>query len=682
MAHRKSVRRVGRLLGLATLIAALFFTLAGPQLALAQKDDDTDIIPIAYGDTVSGTISAAAYEVVYSFDGQAGDVITVSLTAITSGLDTYLVVYDMFPSQNPLTFDDDGGEGLNSLLQDYSLPATGTYYLVATRYGRETGTSEGDFTLTLSSANSSGGGDTVSGGAFGGLPTGGGQQTGGQDLAFSCNGVNVPAATMVTFEDVRPGFTYRVTVLGLDGFDPVIGLEAEDGSSLCNDDEPLAVGSQVAVPGTGLVTADYLTAQIMFTTSGAIGDIMMRIGGFGGQGGRYVAVFEGLAIAPSTEQDAVTLQVSDSIRNETIYVYQVSRTTALDPYMGLAGTNIICDDAGIGDCADTPPFPGGGVSITNGSTYVAGALDAGIGVVPGNETEMTFVFESYAGLSAGDYAMIVIGAAPGAGSGTTNAGGQTTGGSTESNGIPLQFGVPAQGTISNEAYFELYAFTGQAGQTVTIDMTAAAGSSLDTLLGLLDYNDEVLEENDDVASGNYNSSITYTLPYSGNYYIFATRYGIDEGTSTGAYTLVVTAGGTSTGGSTGGNTGGTASGGEVVVTLTWQGTADMDIAVMGPDGEQVSFENPNGSNGVALNPIAGNDYCESVGNPPTEIITIPANIASGDWLVGVQYSLDCGAGATSYTVTVTQNGTVLYTWNDSHSTANSELNVYEMTLGG
>ncbi len=479
--HRVSLR------GLAVVLLALLVALALPLLAVAAPPTQKgDIIPIAYGDTVSGTISNAAYEVVYSFEGQAGDVVTITMTRTDDMLDPYLALYDAYPSQNPLAFDDDGGGDLNARIAGFSLPAPGTYYIVATRFGRDVGTTTGGYTLTLQQGAPTP--DTVSGGAFGGLPlggsgqggdggqTGGGAPSGGQELAFSCDGVPVPAATLVTFEDVRPGFTYRVTVLGLDGFDPVIALEAEDGSGICNDDEPRAAGSQVGVPGVGLVRADSLTAQIQFTTGGAIGDIFMRIGGFGGRGGRYVAVFEGLAIAPSTEQDAVTLNVSEAVMNESIFVYMVSELASLDPFMRLAGTNIICDDAGMGACADTPPFPGGGVSIANGRTYIAGQFDAGIGVVPGSTGDLTFVFESYQGRSSGNYAMIVIGAAPGA----LDSGGAASGGSTDAEGfVPLSYGQQAQGVIDDVNWAFGYTFSGQAGDNVSIVMEAAANSNLD-----------------------------------------------------------------------------------------------------------------------------------------------------------------------------------------------------------
>ncbi len=546
-------RQFSRQSGLVALALATAVVLMCPGAALAQGG----FIPLSYGDTVSGVITGADYEVVYVFNGQAGDVVTAAMDRTDMVFDPYLVLYDAYPSQNPLAFDDDGGGELNALIGGYVLPATGTYYLVATRYGRETGMATGSYVLTLT-ARGAGGTlpDTVSGGAFGGLPIGdsGGQGTGpaqggGQDLAFLCDEIEVPAAALVTFENVRPGFTYRVTVLGLDDFDPVIGLESEAGDRLCNDDEPRAGGSQVGVPGVGLVDADNLTAQLVFTTSGAVGDIQMRIGGFGGRGGRYAAVFEGLAIAPSTEQDAVTVSVSDSVLNEPLLVYMVSQNAGLDPYMRLSGTDIICDDAGVGVCADTPAFSGGGVSISNGGTYIAGQYDAGIGIMPNSTGDRTFIFESYNGGSAGNYAMIIIGAAPGAGGSSTGA---STPNADEAGIAGMQYGDLFQNVIDDANYGQIYVFEGRAGDTVTITMEAASNSTLDPYLYLLDIDETLLAEDDDSA-GSLNSMLIYTLPADGTYIIVATRYGVENGSTTGAYTISLASGGTSptTGGSTG-----------------------------------------------------------------------------------------------------------------------------------
>ncbi len=384
-----------RLACMLIVLVALMLPASLAQAAPPFQQKGGEITPIYLGDVVSGALSNARYEVVYSYDGQAGEVISVSMTS-AGMVDPYLALYDAYPSQNPLAYDDDGGGATDALINGYQLPATGRYYIVATRFGRETGSTTGDYTLSLMSGSvSMSSGPAITGGL----------------AAFECNGNLIDTSAIVTFDQVRPGFTYRVTVLGLDGFDPVIALFAEDGTGLCNDDERNAAGSVVDVPGVGLVTADSLTAQIVFTTSGAIGDIEMNIGGFGGSGGRFVAIFEGLAIYPANELDGVTVTTAPVPNGQDMYVYMVSETTALDPYLSLPEWNIICDDIGSDGCVGVPAFSGGGIRIANGGRYVTGPYDAGLGIVS-DGTPQYFEFASYAGRSSGNYAMVIMGAAP------------------------------------------------------------------------------------------------------------------------------------------------------------------------------------------------------------------------------------------------------------------------------
>jgi hypothetical protein len=103
----------------------------------------------------------------------------------------------------------------------------------------------------------------------------------------------------------------------------------------------------------------------------------------------------------------------------------------------------------------------------------------------------------------------------------------------------LAFGAEASGTISNSEFVHLYVFDGQAGDQVTITMTGDAG--LDSYLGLIDPNDEVIAEDDD-SGGGMNAQISIRLPESGTYVIAVTRNGIDEGTTEGDYTLVMVEG--------------------------------------------------------------------------------------------------------------------------------------------
>ena len=106
---------------------------------------------LTYGDTVTGEITNENYEVLYSFEGSADDVILVEMTFLEAGLDPYLQLKNA--NGDVIFFDDDGGVGLNSVLGPIILPETGTYTIVATRYMQVDGQSEGPFELTLSQAS-------------------------------------------------------------------------------------------------------------------------------------------------------------------------------------------------------------------------------------------------------------------------------------------------------------------------------------------------------------------------------------------------------------------------------------------------------------------------------------------------------------------------------------------------
>lgn len=120
--------------------------LAGVFPALAQGGGT-----ITLGQVVSGEITSENPRVSYAFSGQAGDIITISMTATGGGLDSYLELRS--PLGNPLYMDDDSGGNLNSLLGPYTLAETGMYTIVATRCcGEGTGGSVGTYNLVVNQA--------------------------------------------------------------------------------------------------------------------------------------------------------------------------------------------------------------------------------------------------------------------------------------------------------------------------------------------------------------------------------------------------------------------------------------------------------------------------------------------------------------------------------------------------
>ncbi len=131
-------------------ITTIIFLLMLASTTYAQSNPLDEPIPISYGDVVTGTISDDQPEVRYSFQAEAGDVITISMIAMDDGsfnrLDSYLLLLDEIG--NEIAYDDDSGGSLNAFLGPQSLGA-GTYTIVATRCCGGSGGSFGDYQLAL-----------------------------------------------------------------------------------------------------------------------------------------------------------------------------------------------------------------------------------------------------------------------------------------------------------------------------------------------------------------------------------------------------------------------------------------------------------------------------------------------------------------------------------------------------
>ena len=94
--------------------------------------------PIAYGGSARGRVGAGEPRY-YTFAGVEGQVLEVALIAGDDTFDPMLSLYSGTDVEGEMLMsDDDGGEGLNSLLR-YTFPKTGTYTIAAGGYGESTG---------------------------------------------------------------------------------------------------------------------------------------------------------------------------------------------------------------------------------------------------------------------------------------------------------------------------------------------------------------------------------------------------------------------------------------------------------------------------------------------------------------------------------------------------------------
>ncbi|HEX3053177.1 MAG TPA: PPC domain-containing protein [Aggregatilineaceae bacterium] len=128
---------------------------------------------MAYGDVVSGQLSNKSYFELWQFDGTKGDRVQITMTG-DGQLDPYLGLIEG-ASEQVLVEDDDSAGNSNAMIET-TLPSTGTFVIVATRYDFDLGTSQGSYDLELaggtgpntntSASTTSGAGEEVQPGVF------------------------------------------------------------------------------------------------------------------------------------------------------------------------------------------------------------------------------------------------------------------------------------------------------------------------------------------------------------------------------------------------------------------------------------------------------------------------------------------------------------------------------------
>lgn len=219
----------------------------------------------------------------------------------------------------------------------------------------------------------------------------------------STDGINVacPDGTEIyngveVVVNMRPGFTYTATALGVNGYDPVIGVGDSSGINLCNDDDRAARQYSVSLPSTGVVDSSSASAQMpFFHSNSGLSDISLVIGSADGADGEFVLVLEGMAVTANDGKgvgagDPYFVQVTQNIVDSEVpvTVYMIAKVQELDPYMQVVdadlnvitlddGSTIECDDAGSKSCwTDSDNLSDSYVSDAPGEGIPGGDVDA------------------------------------------------------------------------------------------------------------------------------------------------------------------------------------------------------------------------------------------------------------------------------------------------------------------
>ncbi len=186
-------------------------------------------------------------------------------------------------------------------------------------------------------------------------------------------------------------------------------------------------------------------------------------------------------------------------------------------------------------------------------------------------------------------------------------------------GSPIEVGIPAAGTITNQQSYQAYSFQGQANDQITIDMNADTGS-LDTFLFLLDSSGNVVAANDDRVQGDTDAEITNALlPSAGTYTIVATRYAKRIGGTQGSYTLTLTSQGTQLS-----QAFLDLPRGALEVRLLWNNAVDLQMLVRDPASNSVYVDKPQISSGGQMTAL-GNNNCTVPNGTPFSYIYWPSN---------------------------------------------------------
>jgi hypothetical protein len=129
-----------------SIFVMLLACLIAPVFALAQEGS---LLP--FGEIMTGEITNDEPQVRYTFEGVAGEIITINMSAEPGTLDSYLEL--LAPDGTSLLTADDYAGSLNSQVGPYTLPESGIFTVVATRCcGTGGGGSTGAYELVLREA--------------------------------------------------------------------------------------------------------------------------------------------------------------------------------------------------------------------------------------------------------------------------------------------------------------------------------------------------------------------------------------------------------------------------------------------------------------------------------------------------------------------------------------------------
>lgn len=119
----------------------------GGSETLNIQSEQAAAIGLNSGESIPGSITPQNKFDLYTFEGQVGDLVTISMNRTSGTLDTLLFLLDPFGIE--IATNDDSNDTTNSLINNVRLSQDGTYTIVATHFGTIYGGTIGGYDLAL-----------------------------------------------------------------------------------------------------------------------------------------------------------------------------------------------------------------------------------------------------------------------------------------------------------------------------------------------------------------------------------------------------------------------------------------------------------------------------------------------------------------------------------------------------
>lgn len=224
------------------------------------------------------------------------------------------------------------------------------------------------------------------------------------------NGIEVRAVQL------RSGYNYTATAIGINGFDPVLAVLNSQGRGLCTDDDSTAAKYGAWLPTTGEVRPSNTSSRITFAnnSNNAFTDISLIVGGLNNQTGEFVLIIEGMVLSSADGiGDVFSVQLTPGLIKSGVApsAYMFAVTSGLDPQISSVNQNyeyvrdankayITCDNAGYTSCWGSSTDLGGGYYVSRSSGYVAGGSYDAMLTIP-TSAGSEWYFYNYAMQSSG-----------------------------------------------------------------------------------------------------------------------------------------------------------------------------------------------------------------------------------------------------------------------------------------